>query len=65
MGWKKKLLREGFIGGYIDLLGPDFEDGVKMIEKAWTVWKAGELTEPGMVDEAKQDIMTYIKNALI
>ena len=62
---EKQTIKEEMIGGYIDLLGPDFEDGVKMVEKAWNVWKAGELTEPGMIDHARQDIMTHIKNTLI
>jgi len=62
---EKQTIKEEMIGGYIDLLGPDFEDGVKMVEKAWNVWKAGELTEPGMIDHARQDIMTHMKNTLI
>lgn len=62
---EKQTIKEEMHGGYIDMLGPDFEDGVKMVEKAWNVWKAGDLTEPGMIDHAKQDIMTHMKNTLI
>jgi|LakMenEpi03Aug12_release.lakeMendotaPanAssembly.Ray.scaffolds.fasta_scaffold96107_2 hypothetical protein len=62
---EKQTIKEEMIGGYIDVLGSDFEDGVKMVEKAWNVWKAGSMTEPGMVDGARQDIMTHIGNALI
>ena len=62
---EKQTLKEEMIGGYIDLMGPDFEDGVNLLGKAWDTWKAGSSTEPEMIDQARQDIMTFIQNKLV
>lgn len=62
---EKQTLKEEMIGGYIDLMGPDFEDGVNLLGKAWDTWKAGSSTEPEMIDQARQDIITFIQNKLV
>lgn len=62
---EKQTIKEEMIGGYVDVMGPDFENGVNLLGKAWNTWKAGELTEPEMIDQARQDIITLIQNKLV
>jgi hypothetical protein len=62
---EKQTIKEEMIGGYVDVMGPDFENGVNLLGKAWNTWKAGELTEPEMIDQARQDIVTLIQNKLV
>jgi hypothetical protein len=53
------------VGEYVAVMGPDFEDGVNLLKKAWDVWKEGSETKPEMIDQAKQDIITFIKSKLV
>ena len=62
---EKQTIKEEIIGGYVDVMGPDFENGVNLLGRAWNTWKAGELTEPEMIDQARQDIITLIQNKLV
>ena len=51
-------------GGYVELMGPDLDRGIKLIQKAWDDWKAGPMTEPGMIEHAKNDLIEHISNEL-
>ena len=51
-------------GGYVELMSADLDRGIKLIQKAWDDWKAGPMTEPGMIEHAKEDLITYISNEL-
>ena len=51
-------------GGYVELMSADLDRGIKLIQKAWDDWKAGPMTEPGMIEHAKNDLITYISNEL-
>ena len=51
-------------GGYVEIMGPDLDKGVKLIQKAWDDWKAGPMTEPGMIEHAKNDLIKYVSNEL-
>jgi len=33
-------------GGYVEAMGPDFDNGVDLIAKAWSTWINGAATEP-------------------
>ena len=48
-------------GGYVESMGPLFDKGVNMLIKAWEEWKMGPMTEPGMVEFAKKDVLTYLE----
>lgn len=68
----KKYLVENKLGkdkstvrGYVAVMGPDFEDGVNLLKKAWSAWKEGPETKLEMIDQAKQDIITFIKSELV
>jgi len=45
--------------GYVQMMGPEFADAVKVIEKAWFEWKSAPMTSPKMKMPAKQDLMNY------
>ena len=65
--WQAKFLRESTIkeqGGYIEVMGPDFEEAVALIQTAWEEWKNGPMTEPEDIPQAKQDILDYIASLL-
>lgn len=51
-------------GGYVELMSADLDKGIKLIQKAWDDWKAGPMTEPGMIEHAKNDLINYISNEL-
>lgn len=51
-------------GGYVELMSADLDKGIKLIQKAWDDWKAGPMTEPGMIEHAKEDLIAYISNEL-
>jgi hypothetical protein len=53
-------------GGYLELLemNPDFEEGARLLLNAWSEWKEGPMTEPQMVDEARQDILAYLSSMM-
>lgn len=65
--WQAKYLRESTIreqGGYIEVMGPDFEEAITLLQAAWIDWKNGPVTEPEDIPQAKQDILDYIASLL-
>ena len=62
----KKLIKEEMHGGYLELLemNPNFEEGVANLLEAWNEWKEGPMTEPYMVEEAKQDVLAYLSSMM-
>jgi hypothetical protein len=63
---EKQTLKEEMHGGYLELfeMKPAFEEGVASLLEAWNEWKQGEMTEPEMIDEAKQDILAYLSSII-
>jgi hypothetical protein len=63
---EKKTLNEEMYGGYLELfeMNPNFEEGVSMLLAAWDEWKEGPMTEPYMVEEAKQDVLAYLSSMM-
>ena len=63
---EKQTLNEEMYGGYLELfeMNPNFEEGVSMLLTAWDEWKEGPMTEPYMVEEAKQDILAYLSSMM-
>ena len=63
---EKKTLNEEMYGGYLELfeMNPAFEEGVSMLLTAWNEWKEGPMTEPYMVEEAKQDVLAYLSSMM-
>ena len=51
-------------GGYVELMSADLDKGIKLIQKAWDDWKAGPMTEPGMIEYAKEDLINHIHDSL-
>ena len=65
--WRAKHLQESRIqeqGGYVEVMGPDFDQAIELLQSAWVEWKNGPATEPGDVPQAKQDIIGYIGSLL-
>jgi len=52
-------------GGYVEAMGPMFERAVNMLISAWEEWKMGPMTEPGMIEHAKRDIVNYVEMQLM
>lgn len=63
---EKKTLKEEMHGGYLELMemNPKFDEGVEMLLEVWEEWKEGPMTEPEMVAEAKQDLLSYLSSVL-
>jgi hypothetical protein len=63
---EKQTLNEEIGGGYLELMemNPKFDEGIGMLLDVWEEWKAGEMTEPEMIDEAKQDILAYLSSIM-
>ena len=63
---EKKTIKEEMHGGYLELfeMNPAFEEGVSMLLTAWDEWKEGPMTEPYMVEEAKQDVLAYLSSMM-
>ena len=51
-------------GGYVESMGPMFDKAVSGLVAAFTDWKEGPMTVPGMIPHAKKDVVTYIDNQL-
>ena len=65
--WQAKFLKESKIqeqGGYVEVMGPRFDEAIEMIQSAWEEWKNGPMTEPEDIPQAKQDILDYIGSLL-
>ena len=52
-------------GGYVEAMGPIFDKAVKMLLSAWEEWKDGPMTEPGMVEFAKKDVLEFLDSKLV
>ena len=63
---EKKTIKEEMHGGYLELLemNPAFEQGVANLLEAWNEWKEGPMTEPEMIEEAKQDVLAYLSSMM-
>ena len=62
-----KLLKENTVqeeGGYVEVMGPDFDQAINLLKTAWEEWKNGPATEPTDIPQAKQDILEYIGNLI-
>lgn len=59
-------LSEGMHGGYIELMemNPKFDEGLEMVLEVWNEWKSGQMTEPEMIDEAREDLLSYLSSVL-
>lgn len=65
--WQAKYLKESLIeeqGGYVEVMGPEFDQAVELLQSAWEDWKNGPATEPEDIIQAKQDILGYISSLL-
>jgi len=51
-------------GGYVEVMGDDFDEAVDQIVFAWEQWKKGPATEPEDLGPARADILAYIKSML-
>jgi hypothetical protein len=63
---EKKTIKEEMHGGYLELfeMNPAFEEGVANLLQAWNEWKEGDMTEPYMIEEAKQDVLAYLSSMM-
>jgi hypothetical protein len=63
---EKQTLNEEMHGGYLELMemNPKFDEGIGMLLDVWEEWKEGPMTEPEMVAEAKQDLLSYLSSVL-
>jgi NOL1/NOP2/fmu family ribosome biogenesis protein len=59
---KKSAIQES--EGYVEVMGPDFDQAIELLQSAWKEWKNGRATEPEDIPEAKQDIVDYITSLL-
>jgi hypothetical protein len=59
-------IKEEMTGGYLEIMemNPKFDQGIEMLLDVWEEWKSGEMTEPEMIDEAKQDILAYLSSMM-
>lgn len=69
--WQAKhlvnLLKENTVQeseGYVEVMGPDFDQAIELLQSAWEEWKNGRATEPEDIPQAKQDILEYITSLL-
>ena len=51
-------------GGYVESMGPQFDKAVDLVVSEFGEWKAGPMTEPGMIPHAKSDVIAYIDQKL-
>lgn len=52
-------------GGYIEAMGPDFDEATDLLSHAWNQWKNGPATEEEDIELAKADILQYIKAVIL
>lgn len=65
--WQAKYLQESTIqeqDGYVEVMGPKFDDAVELLQSAWEDWKNGPATEVEDIVQAKQDILQYLTSLL-
>lgn len=51
-------------GGYVEMMSADLDKGIRLVQKAWDDWKSGPLTEPAMIEHAKEDLIRHIHDSL-
>lgn len=52
-------------GGYIEVMGPEFEEAMDLLAAAWSKWKSGPATEEEDIEPAKADVLSYVKSVLV
>lgn len=65
--WQAKFLKESTIqeqDGYVEVMGPKFDQAVELLQSAWEDWKNGPATEVEDIVQAKQDILQYLTSLL-
>jgi len=61
----QSLMKERYTDeGYVQMMGPEFDEAVKVIEKAWYNWKRASMTSPKDKLPAKQDLLNYFEMIL-
>lgn len=60
----KKPVSEEMNGGYIEAMGPDFDEAMDLLAHAWNQWKNGPATEEEDIEPAKADILAFVKTVL-
>lgn len=60
----EKPVSEEMNGGYIEAMGPDFDEAMDLLAHAWSQWKNGPATEEEDIMPAKADILAYVKSVL-
>jgi len=51
-------------GGYVESMGPKFDKACDTLSRAFGEWADGPMTEPGMIEPAKKDVVQYIDQKL-
>jgi len=51
-------------GGYVESMGPKFDKACDTLSRAFGEWADGPMTEPGMIEPAKRDVVQYIDQKL-
>ncbi len=59
---KKSAIQES--EGYVEVMGPGFEEAVWLLTSAWEEWKNGPMTVSNDIPQARRDILTYIRRLL-
>lgn len=45
--------------GYVEAMGPEFHEAIKLIELAWYKWKNAPMTSPKDKLPAKRELLSY------
>ena len=59
---KKSAIQES--EGYVEVMGPGFEEAVWLLTSAWEEWKNGPMTVSNDIPQARRDILTHIRRLL-
>ena len=49
---------------YVERIGDEFDEALKVIVRSWKRWKQGPMTEPGDIKPAKKEVLKYISKYL-
>ncbi len=52
-------------GGYIEVMGDEFDEATDQLAQVWQRWKNGPATEDEDIEPAKEDILQYIKAVIL
>lgn len=52
-------------GGYIEVMGDEFDEATDQLAQVWERWKNGPATEQEDIEPAKEDILQYIKAVIL